>query len=355
MNAIKLNQRGFSIVELMIATLLSLVISYGVLEIYVAQSQFYKVSSSQDVIQSTENAIVNLVTPIIRSTGFAGCGTIISAVSNLNAGGPPPIATLNTSPIMIMGYSGGDSSITITSDNPANDSNAGDWIPSLEATLVGNVEQYNDAVIVLGSAPGSYPLGITNINPGSSSLVVQSILGTAPAAGLFGAISDCGKTAIFQISGVTGTTINHSSGSGTLQNASSALPVDFKVGSQFILLQQTAFFVGQGQGGQSSLMRATLVGNAWTVQPIVPGIELMKILYGIGTNGNITQYVSASAVPNWAQVYAIRMGFLIEGQVGSGSHSSTNYTVLNTQVTVPADTRIRHVFEITVNLRNAVS
>ncbi|MCL9685321.1 PilW family protein [Legionella maioricensis] len=354
MNQNELQQQGFSLVELMVATVISLFISYAVLEIYLAQSQLHKVSNSQAVIQSTQNAIINLVTPIVRSTGFMGCGTLVTAISNLNAGGPNPIATLNTNPIMIIGYSGGGASFTITQDNPANDGNVGNWTPSLEPTLAGKVQKGNDVLIVLGPAPGSFPLAITTIDPGSSFLVVQSSPATL-TAGQFGAVSDCAKTVVFQITGVAGANINHNGGTGTLENSSSTFPVSFAIGSQFIPLQQTAFFVGQGAGGQSALMRATLVGNNWNIQPIVPGIEFMKVQYGIGSGGNITQYVSANAVPNWAQVYAVRIGFLIQGEVGSGTRASNQFTVLDTQVTVPADNRIRHVFEITINLRNALS
>lgn len=80
-------QQGFSLVELMIATLVGLILTYSILQIYLAQTQLYKASNSQDLIQSTENAISNLLIPTIRSAGFAGCGSIITALSSLNAGG----------------------------------------------------------------------------------------------------------------------------------------------------------------------------------------------------------------------------------------------------------------------------
>lgn len=355
MNYKSLYQKGFSLVELMIATLISLIISFAILQIYLAQSQLYKTSNSQDIIQTSENAIINLVTPIIRSAGFTGCGTLITSVSNLNAGGPNPIANLNVNPSMIMGYNGSGATFTITASNPANDGNANDWSPSLEPTLVGNVQQGNDVVVVFGSAPGSYPLGVTTISPGSSFLVVQSTAGTTLAAGQFAGVSDCSKTVVFQVTGVAGTNITHNSSGGALGNSSSTFPVNFANGAQLIQLQQTAFFVGQGQGGQSALMRATLVGGGWTIDPVVPGIELMKVQYGIGNSGVINRYVSANAVGNWGQVYAIRIGFLIAGQIGSGSLNSNQFQVLDTLVTTPTDNRIRHVFEITINLRNALS
>ncbi|CZH08946.1 Tfp pilus assembly protein PilW [Legionella pneumophila] len=348
-------QQGFSLVELMIATLVGLILTYSILQIYLAQTQLYKASNSQDLIQSTENAISNLLIPMIRSAGFAGCGSIITAVSILNAGGPRPLGILNTTPTILMGYNGSGASFTITQSNPANSTNASHWSPALDSTLVGNAQQGSDVLVVLGSTSDSYPTGITTIDPGSNTFVVQGTSGMSLTSGMFGAVSDCGKTVIFQITGVAGTTITHDAGAGVLQNASSAFPVNFQTGSQFIPIQQTAFFVGQGQGGQSALMRASLVGNSWTIQPLVPGVEIMKVQYGIGNNGVITRYVSANAVTDWAQVYAIRLGFLIAGQPGSGSLTTRQYNVLDTQITVPADNRLRHVFELTINLRNSIS
>jgi type IV pilus assembly protein PilW len=346
-------QSGFSLVELMVATVIGLLLGYAVLEIYLAQSQLYKAANSQDRIQSSENAITNLIAPVIRSAGFTGCGNISNSVSILNTGGPSPISTINTSPAMITGYSGGTSSMTISQSNPANSSTANQWTPALDASLVGKVQQGNDVLIIFGSAPNSFPLGITTIDSGSSSLVVQSASGANLSSGQFGAVSDCIKSVVFKITSIAGATITHDSGTGILENSSSIFPVNFQVGAQFVQMQQTAFFVGQGQGGQSALMRARLVGNSWTIEPLIPGVNLMKVQYGIGTNGVINRYVTANAVTDWSQVYSVRLGFLIEGQEGSGM-TTNQHTVLDTVVNVPADHRLRHVFEMTINLRNAI-
>ncbi|CAM3004615.1 PilW family protein [Legionella worsleiensis] len=347
-------QHGFSLVELMVASLVGLLLSYAVLEIYLAQSQLYKTSNSQDLIQSTENAIANLVAPVIRAAGFTGCGNVTSAVSNLNPGGPAPLGTINDSPTMLIGYSGSAASYTITQENPPNSSNANNWNPALVSSLVGTVQPGTDVLIILGSAPSSVPLGVTTIDPGSSSLTLQSVSGANLSSGQFGAVSDCIKSVLFQITGVAGTTLSHDAGTGILQNTAGSFPVNFQAGAQFVQIQQTAFFVGQGQGGQSALMRAILNGNSWTVEPLVPGINIMKVQYGIGTNGVVNRYVPANAVTDWTQVYSLRLGFLIEGKTGSGTSSTNQYTVLDTVVTVPTDNRLRHVFELTVHLRNAI-
>lgn len=352
MNGLKIHA-GFSIVELMVGTAIGLVVSYSIMEIYLLQSQLYKTTSSQQLIQNSQNAIVNLVTPIIRSSGFIGCGSIYTAVSNLNAGGPPPVSILNTNPSMIMGYDGGTVGINIAQINANNDTSAADWTPALDASLVGNAEKGSDVLVVLGSQPGTYPLAVTTIDTGSTQLTLQPSTLTI-SSGQLAAVSDCIKSVVFKVTGVAGTQISHAAGGSALQNATSAFTVSFQPGAQFVQLQQTAFFVGQSQGGQSALMRATLNGTTWSVQPIVTGVDIMKVQYGIGTGAVITQYVPASAVTNWSQVYSVRIGFLLQGQPSSASNNTTQFTVLDTPVTVPADNILRHTFEITVNLRNAI-
>lgn len=345
-------QIGLSLVELMIAITIGLLMVLAILGVYLTQIQTYKTSFSQGTIQMAENAISEIIYSHLRGAGFSGCATTTSILSNLNAGGAAPLGTLNNAPTMVMGY---DANTDITQFNAANDANTSHWSSNLDASLAGQAQAGSDILVILGAVPNSSPVSVTTINPSSVSLVVQSANGLS--AGQYGAISDCSKTALFRITGVSGTTISHATGSGALTNATDALAVNFAAGAQFLPMQQTAFFVGYGLGGQSSLMMAILNGNTWTVQPVVPGVDTMQILYGIGTNGIPSQYVTAGNVTNWAQVYSIRIAFLINGKAGSGSQNSANPTVFNVLdevVTMPADNRLRHVFELTIKLRNAI-
>lgn len=351
-------QSGFSVVELMVGSVLGLMLSLAIMLIYFAQTGMYKTANAQAQIQSAENAIANLMTPVIRSAGFTGCGSISSALSNLNGGGSAPLGNLNTTTAMVNGYNGGTGTILIAQDNPANDNTSSHWTPSLESGLTGQVQAGNDVLVVLGAVPGTIPVGITTINSGSDSFVIQGSNGMTIAAGGYGAVSDCSKTSIFQITGVSGATISHLAGAGNLDNASSSFAVNYNVGSQFIPMQQTAFFVGQGPGGQSALMRGILNAGNWTIQPLVPGVELMKVQFGTGTSGIVTKYVTADGVTDWSRVYTVRLGFIIEGEQASGGSKTSNpnqFTVLGTTVTTPVDNKIRHVFEMTISLRNAIS
>ncbi len=344
---------GFSLVEIMIGLTLGVILSTAVIAVYIAQKNTYRTNVSQAIIQNAESAIAGLVTPTIRAAGFCGCTTVLQSLSNLNAGGPPPLGTLGTTPSMVMGYNSIANPITITQENAPNSNTANNWSPTLDASLTGNVEATSDVLVLLGAVPGSLPIGITATTNGTNSVVVQSSTGVT--AGQFGGVSDCLKASVFAITAVAGTTISHAASAGALANANSAFLVNYPIGAQFIPLTQTAFFVAQDPGGQSSLVRATLnAGGTWTIQSLVPGVQTMKVLYGIGTTGTPTQYVSANNVVNWGQIVSIRLGFLIEGQQGSGTLSPTTYSVLGTTVNVPADNRVRHVYLMTINLRNSV-
>jgi type IV pilus assembly protein PilW len=364
-------QRGFTLVELLVAVTIGVILIGAVIGVYLAQSQVYKGGNAQASIQNAENAISALVAPTVRAAGFSGCGTMASALSNLVAGGPPPLGSLSTAPTMVYGYdadgtAGAGSALVIPVGNPANDYTATDWSPALDASLVGaapippapptsGVQPGSDVLVVLGAAPGSQPVGVTGFASGTLTVTANSGLTASPQ---FMAVSDCLKSTVFLATSFAAATntVSHAAGAGALANGPGAFSVNYAPGSQLVALQQTAFYVAQGTSGQSVLTRATLnPDGSWAVQPLVPGVDSMQVLYGIGAGGTISQYVPASAVTDWSAVYAVQMAFLIEGLAGSATRGTVaTQSLLGTTVTPPSDTRLRHVYELTINLRNSV-
>jgi type IV pilus assembly protein PilW len=346
------NIAGFSLTELMIGLTLGIMLSIAVIGVYVTQVGSYKTNISQSTIQDAENTISALIIPIIRSAGFCGCASVTQAISNLNAGGPAPLGTLNTTATAVRGYdASAGTSITINQINATNDPSVTSWLPNLESSLQGKVQSVSDVLIVLGPLPGSSPIAVTSIPIGSVSMTLQNTSGLT--TNQFAAVSDCLKATVFKITSIGGNDVSHAAGTGALANATDAFTTNYPSGSQFISITQTAFFVANDPSGESALVRATLnADGTWTIQSLIPDVQTMQVLYGIGSNGGPAQYVPASGVANWSQVYAIRLGFLLVGQSGSGSKTPTKYTIFGTTITVPSDNRLRHVFEITINLRN---
>ncbi|WP_354332195.1 MULTISPECIES: PilW family protein [unclassified Undibacterium] len=356
-------QRGFSLVELMVALGIGLFLVAAVGTMYMAQSSISKTTVSQASVQNAENAISALLIPAIRSAGFTGCSNLTQFIATLNNGGPPPVGSLNSAsaqPPMIIGFDasgtdGSGSSLTISTGNDVNDTNASDWNPSLDSTLVGSVSAGSDVLVILGAVPGANPIEVTAVSvPGvSTSLSLQNTTGLS--AFQLASVTDCGKTNIFLITAVTPTSVSHSQGSGSMTNTTDFLPVSFGLASQLIPLQQTAYYVAHGQGDQSTLMQAIYSNNVWTSQPLVPGVDSMQVLYGVGSAGVVSQYMPANKVSDWTTIQSVRIGFLIEGQKGSANTSNLaaqSFSVLGTTIKVPSDGRLRHVFEMTINLRN---
>jgi type IV pilus assembly protein PilW len=361
---------GFTLIELMIAMTLGLFLLTAVIGVYLAQTRSLKSSSSQASIQNAENAIAALVTPTIRSAGYAGCTTLATSAYNLVPGGSPPLGSLTSPPTLpakagfLVGYeavgSGPTGTITIAQINSANDPTASHWAPSLDPLLAGTTQTGSDVVAMLGPLPGVSPVNVTSMVDGSVSFTIQDLSATGIVPGQFGVVSTCADSVVFKTTAVSTSdgTITHAASGGVLNNVSdSLLNLHYLNGSHFLPLQQTAFFVAHGQGDQSTLMRATYDGSNWTAQPLVPGVDSMQVLYGLHTNSNTTeQYVTANAVVDWTAVFAIRIGFLVTGQLGSGGAAGTTlqqFSVLGTKVKVPSDGRLRHVFEMNIKLRNA--
>jgi type IV pilus assembly protein PilW len=354
-------ERGYTLIELLIALAIGVVLIGGVIVVFLAQTQTYRVANSQAGTQSAENAIAALVTPVVRSAGFAGCAAVGPRLtSNLNPGGPPP---LDVQPPVssVVGFDAngttGSGTLTLVQLNAANNSILTSWTPSLDPSLQGAVESGSDVLVLFGSALGSKPVSVTSIAGGASTLTVQDASaagsGIALAAGQLAAVSDCGLATLFKITGVAGNVITHAAGAGALANGVAAISLPY-ANPVLTPMQQTALYVAQGQGGQSILTLATYINGSWTQSPLVPGVENMQVLYGIGINGAATQYVAASSLTPTTAVYSVRLGFLISGQPGATNVGNPrSYNVLGTVVVVPQDTRLRRVYEMTVKVRNA--
>ncbi|MEO5660842.1 MAG: PilW family protein [Polaromonas sp.] len=120
--------------------------------------------------------------------------------------------------------------------------------------------------------------------------------------------------------------------------------------------------ISRGSPKATSLTRNT--------QPILKGVEVFQVMYGLDTNGDSLprQWVSGQSVTDWKQVVAIRVGLVIRGAVGSSQGQSTTaaenslyplgktFTGSSTEAglvfAAPNDGRLRRVFNATFKLRN---
>ncbi|WP_160298964.1 PilW family protein [Chromobacterium vaccinii] len=346
-------QSGFSLIELMVAITIGLLLLTALVGIMVGGRKDYSTNAGQGMLQNAGATLSSVISQTARSAGFFGCSGATTSNALVAANG---LLSNFNSPVIGYDATLASSTLTLSALNGNNDSTLTDWSPTLDSSLQGKVAQGSDVLVFAGQTNGTTPVWVnTYASAGSTALVTLAASGVV--ANNLLAVSNCGHSSILQVNSVG------SASSGSAINLKQALDTDFPVGSVAVPLSQTAYFVAQATGAQSALYQAVYDGTAssWQLTPVVPGVDALQVWYGVGsTPGVTTQYLPAAQVSNWAQVNSLRIAALLEGPLGSapagarsGCANQTSWAVLGSTVVVPCDTRLRHVYTMTVSLRNA--
>jgi type IV pilus assembly protein PilW len=369
-----MRSRGFSLVELMVAITLALIVTAGVMSVFIGSRSSYQATAGVAAVSDSGRFALNFLEGAVRDAGNMACGAPVRTIFNVFPGTPlntPPFPLLAFQPIT--GFEAAGTGIVGAYNDTATPGAAGNWISPVGwpagldpafGTLATAPVLNNDILVVRSSTQGGTPVYVTNAPLGANSFDVASVPGSFAPQQL-AIISDCVKSLIFQISAIGGNTISHSTG-GFPGNQTNAFPpqVNFDPGSEVTLLQTTAYYIGVGADGDGALFSANLsAGNSFTsaVAPIspnelVPGIEAMQILYGWDTIGNrtVSQWITADQVTDFTSIMSVHIALLAAGPVGSASlpTAAKVYNLLGTQVTAPIDTRNRQVFDVTVGVRS---
>lgn len=340
---------GFSLVELMVAITLGLLLTAGVVSVFVGSRQAYQSTSGVGALSDGGRVALDLISQSARSAGYLACNSsltgkpdtllAVTSLANDFGTGITGFEAAGTAPLNALALS-----------NPAVVGASGDWNPNLDPGVFaagGGAPVKGSDVLVLRStqtgATASYTT--SEVSPGQNSVPVSPA--SQLVAGQYGAISDCTKSVIFQTT-ATGATVTF--------NASLGADDDFVAGALIAPLSTTVYYVGAGSDGDSSLWRLQQVNSGlFSAQEVVPDIENMQLLYGIDPNGtqNASAYVTADQV-GATPVVSIQVAVLAASPPGNGTQTVPAFQLLNTAVTAPVDTRLRKVFAATINLRDAV-
>ena len=354
-NSSKQNQAGLSLIELMIAMLVGLILIAGVLSIFISSRASYGINGAVGQIQENGRFALDFIRTATRKAGYMGCATSTATANYLNPSAdnmPYDFATA------INGYY----FVAVPPapmENPAPDPSAGDWTPNLDADLTGKVLPNTDVLVVRFTQ--NNPMYITNIT--SSAATDMSVTGVnSLAPGDLMLISNCTSAIVMQTTAPTaGSVINHAA-AGSPGNATTGVAQSY-IGAQVVSPNTDAFYIGQGADGSPALFAASFVGGAFTSQELVPGVESMRVLYGVDTNGDQVpdQYITADAVDFaglWNSVVSVRVALLLRSNIGAVPQpgAATPMTLLEstTAFTPPLDTRLRQKFIATIGIRNSL-
>ena len=351
------SQRGFSLVELMVAMTIGFVILAGIGYLYLESRQSFRAMDNLSRMQESPRYALEVMSRDIRMAGYRGCASSTGDFHN----------TLNTSSasaynfaLPLNGYDGG----------------AAGWTPALPTDTGGlstlGLLAGTDAIILRSATGGG--TSVTKQPGGNSSADLQITTPNDLAINDIVMVSNCKASTVFQVTNknVNGTNQNvvHNAGAGSgvaaPGNASKDLVENYAAsGGEIIKMQSKTFFIRESASSTAANKRYSLwqfenykvaAGGGDNPAEIADGVENMQVLYGIDTDGDgvindSVGYVKAGAVTNWNQVAAVRISLLVAGGDDNVATAAQTYTYDGGSVTA-GDKRLRQVFTTTVSVRN---
>jgi type IV pilus assembly protein PilW len=331
-------QTGLTLVEILVALVISLFLLGGIVQVYLGHKSSYRFSDASSRIQENGRFSIDSITTDVRMAGFFGC------------------VDIRTNSDLVQNHL--DDSVW----NPE----IYDFINQPPVELAGGGINNSDSIIVRGSRAGQSSLSATLPLPGSDPIQVTG--STVFSDNDIVLITNCWTTDIFQATtasldaGTGVTTLSHSVGSGSPGNktlnlnggiANNLDSAYSAYNSSVYVLQSVTYTIQDSASGSGEPALWRQVNSDAPVE-LIEGVEQMIALYGIDTDndGVPNQYLPSSTViadPN--QVAALRVFLVVRSDRDNVLDSSQTYTLNGVNVTA-ADNRVRQVFSTTIDLRN---
>lgn len=354
-------QTGLTMVELLVAIVLSVVVVDAALSLLLANRSAFNTTAALSSVSDNGRVALSFISEAVRSGGYMACNANNDVRGLVPAGQTRQINTLpaGATPVQLNynnafgGYEAANSApgsaLTVAAMPVTADNKAADWINAggLDGLLLNRVVQGTDVLVVRESLPQSVPI-YTNADysAGQKTLNVYSV--GSIKAGQYAVISNCTISTVFQVGAVAGTAITTADLKWAYGFPASITPVDMYI-----------YFIGPGRDTDSSLWMFDELNQ--TFSELVPDIENMQVLYGVPSTApnQAQQYVTADQVANFDEVVSVKVALLAASQPSVASVQNAtaatvqSFSLLNATVTPPLDARLRKVFETTIAVRNA--
>jgi type IV pilus assembly protein PilW len=348
-------------VELMIAIVLSLLLTGAVIAVFVGSRTAYQSTAGVGDMSDGGRFALNLIGESARSTGNLACNSAMSATSQTVVPGAPAVTFANNFGQGIAGFEANGTAPGAAFTVPAAPvvGAANNWTPNLDPLMTGAIPgplgrpvQGSDVLVLRSSVSRVAPVYTTaDVAPGGNSVFVTPIP-VAISQTQYAAVADCTKSVIFQVAAV-------GVGAPSTVTLNAPLLVGFSAGALVAPLTTTVYYIGVGSDGDSSLWRLEQINGPNFAPPeeLVPDVENMQVLYGIDPAGTQTAaaYVTADLVGT-TNVVSIQVALLVASPPGNKPIPvPPPFNMIGDTVTVPGDNRSRQVFYATINLRDAVN
>jgi type IV pilus assembly protein PilW len=344
------SQKGFSLIELMIAMVLGMVLMAGALQVFLGVKKTFVFNSDMTSMQENARFAMEFITRDARMAGYFGCGS--QAVANtLN-----PVSGDGTWQYQfdqgLVGYDGDDADFP-TTDFPVADR------PTLSS---GTMPKSDVFTVLRGSTDGaSFTVSDHNV---TSSVVTVTLNHTYDPGDIL-MISDCDHAAIFQVTAGGTNKLRHNPGNSEYPGNCTkgfGLPrlcstngngYEYKGDASVMEVLSHAYYVDTASNNVPSIYREEITGGVDSAtEELVQGIESMQTLFGVDTSddGMANRYGLASSITDWTTVVSLRL-HLLARSLTQVTSEPVDFRFVGVTYS-PSDKYLRKEFITTVKVRN---
>jgi type IV pilus assembly protein PilW len=347
------SQQGLTIIELMIALLLSLLLIGGVVQVYLGTKSTYRVTEGLSRLQENTRFATDMIARDIRMAGYIPCSQPQAQVNVVNS--TDWWAPLFTNPII--GFENGA--------NPFPGDTVNEVIPG------------SDSILILRG--GSRVAAVNFYDAANNEFIMQRDLGSDWVEnGSLMIACDSRVARLFQAETIqSGNPTRVSVADGTPNvfpgNTTTNLNATFSNDSQLASYRAVAYYIANSGNGNSLYRRYLNVNpsmvNAPLKEELIEGVDTMQLLYGLDVDGDgmadrYLQADNAAITGNWQNVVTVKVGLLFASEDGlrdADGFDEKTYVVENTNILVEGtpgvpthgrDRRKRYVSSMTVSIRN---
>lgn len=337
-------QRGLSLVELMISIALGLVLMGGVIQMFISTKSSFTVQQGLSRIQETGRMAMEFIGHDLRMVSAVGCVRMQTPGKN----DPNVIDPLNTNlgglhKDFLIGLVGYDTPAELVAGGVSLAQAVGSMVPAANSNIL----------VIRGATERGFPVAEKNTPNAITVYRENSVIANDCIDGLCkggaAVVSDCDSGRIFTVNSLSEVgqllTVTHG------ENWDDTVSInDYRRRPEVFLypLHTIVYFVAPGVSGEPSLWQRVDRDNSLE---LVQGVERIRFTYRVDGSAN---YIEAGAISTlqWRDVNAVRVDLVVRGLEQNALDSVQTYMFPgDSDVTVPADRRIRQLFSNTFSVR----
>ncbi len=332
--------RGFSLIEVMIALVVGLLVLMVCIQVFLSSKQTYRIQDGLARLQENARFATFILAKEARMAGYLGCSNPDLIVPNVVSQNPPEDAVFAADQVI---------------NGSRWDAGSETWLPSLPTNLQGLVANESDTLTIRRISQNTIKLKNPMQNPNNPLVVENGRLGIE--AGDIVMVTDCTVADVFT-AGANGnaSAITHTVANNTTNDFSKAYTTEAIVAeliSTHYYIQDTGRVTSTGQ----PVMGLFSMDMNGTEQEIAEGVERMRILYGVDSDGDgiVDTYAGANTVESnnwWPQVLSAQIRLLFN-TVDEVNMEPMSYRFDGT-TTTPNDRMLRREIVMYVTFRNRV-